>query len=547
MSESDQDLEEADQLFVCPYNSTHRLTIAQMGLHLMKCRENASITEKAICPFNDKHAILAPEMDYHKLICLDKPTENETRHVNGSKLEAEEATPTKRLFGSFSSETTFSFSSCETETTATGCESGLHLVGGIRNCDSFIDGTNENGANTFHSDSELASNEEKQQPLNGINGGCCTLRSEDESVLIEELKSPSRNLSTEKQLEQSKSDSLSCEGSNSRSMGSDERLSEEERFDYTKYIPSKDLREDFLKLIGQPRNGQVHDTKHHVSAQPYAIQQWPPGYNFLPAQYHTHNGFQSPTVQPAFISFSNAYNMIPVVPAQAPYTASYGFHNQPPGPGGFLQTSGQYDMNGYPAARPSYHRPFFKRRNHYNSYSLRYNNHKNYSTHNLENHTQVPLNGFSQSEANLAENSCYLNKLNGTENHNNTSKSHPTSLKNGCDYPTQPLLSPKFSHSSLEMEDTDSQQQFVDISEVTAKLPFGGGKTNGEENYCTLIQRDIRKSESDKQIRKIKKKLAEINGLEEKCRQGANLDCDQLKKLSRKSEFEDQLQLLNLS
>ena len=58
---------------------------------------------------------------------------------------------------------------------------------------------------------------------------------------------------------------------------------------------------------------------------------------------------------------------------------------------------------------------------------------------------------------------------------------------------------------------------------------------------------DLKKSEVEKQIRKIKKKLAEISGLEEKHCKGAKLDCDQLKKLSRKSEFEDQLQSLNLS
>lgn len=107
------------------------------------------------------------------------------------------------------------------------------------------------------------------------------------------------------------------------------------------------------------------------------------------------------------------------------------------------------------------------------------------------------------------------------------------------------MISPKLSHNSLEGDEGDSQQQFVDISEVTDKVQFGDAKTNGQENYC--IQNDIKKSENDRQIRKIKKKLAEINGLEEKCRQGANLDCDQLKKLSRKSEFEDQLQSLYLS
>lgn len=541
MSESDQDLEEADQLFVCPYDSAHSFTVARMGHHLTECRENFSISEKAICPHNDKHAIFAPEMDYHKLVCPDKPPQKELNHENGTNADG--GNPTKPLFGSFSSGTSFSFSSCET--TATGCESGLHLVGGIRNCDSFIGERDESGPVIFHSDRELAPNGENQQPQNGLNEGCCDMGANGLVLPIVELKSPNHNISIEKQLEESESDTASS-GTNS-SIGTDERLSEsEERFDYTKYIPSKDLREDFLKLIGQPRNGQVHETKYEVLSQPYTIQQWLPGYSFLPAQYQTHNGYQAPGVQPAFISFSSSYNMIPAVSAQPPYTGTYGFQNQSPGPGGFLHTPGQgYDYTVYTAARPSYHRPYYKRRNHYNSYSSRYNSHKNYNSHNHENHAEILLNGFNQSGISLDESNCYQNKLNGMSNHNDVSKPHSTCFRNGCDNPQQP--SPKLSHNGLETDEGDSQQQFVDIGEVPDKVRFGDVKRNGQENYHASIQDDNKKNENDKQIRKIKKKLAEITGLEEKRRQGASLDCDQLKKLSRKSEFEDQLRSLYLS
>jgi len=544
MSESEQDLEEADQLFVCPYDSTHSRTIARMGHHLTECRENFSISEKAICPFNDKHAIFAPEMDYHKLVCPDKPTEREINHGNANKCDADGENPTKRLFGSFSSGTTFSFSSCET--TATGCESGLHLVGGIRNCDSFIGETDESGTITFHSDPELTPNGEKQQPQNGLNGDCRDMGENDILLAKVELKSPIHNISIEKQLEQSESDTAPS-GTNS-SVGTNERISEEERFDYTKYIPSKDLREDFLKLIGQPRNGQVQETKYEVLSHPYTIQQWPPGYSFLPAHYQAPNGFQSPGVQPAFIPFSSTYNVIPAVSPQAPYTTSYSFYNHSLSPGGFLQTTGQeYNYNVYPPSRPSYHRPYYRRRNNFNSNSSRYNYHKNYTSNNHENHTQTLINGLCQSEISLDESSCYLNKLNGMANHSDVSKSHTMCYKNGFDHSPQPMLSPKLSHNGLKMDETDTQQQFVDIGGVSDKVQFGDAKTNGQEKYCSSIQDDIKKSENDKQIRKIKKKLAEINCLEEKRRQGTNLDCDQLKKLSRKSEFEDQLQSLNLS
>ena len=541
MSESDQELEEADQLFICPYDSSHSLAIARMGHHLIECRENFPISEKAICPFNDKHAIFAPEMDYHKLVCPERRAENEINHERVNNYEADGGNPAEQLFGSISSGSSFSFSSCET--TAAGCESGLHLVGGIRNCDSSIGETDESGMITFQIDPELAPNGEKQQPRNGLKNGCCDDMGENDLVLpIEELKSPNHNISIEKQLEQSESDTASS-GTNS-SIGTDE----EERFDYTKYIPSKDLREDFLKLIGQPRNGlQVQDIKYHVMNQPYAIQQWPPGYSFLPAQYQTQNGYQSPGVQPAFISFSNMYNMIPTVPAQAPYAGSYSFHNQSPTPEGFLQTPGQgYDYGMYQAARPSYHRPYYRRRNHYNSYSSRFNNHKNYSARNHENHNETIMNGFNQTENGSGE-SCFMNKFNGVANHNDTSNFHSTCLKNGCDNPKQPMLSPKRCQNGYKMDVADSQQQFVDIGEVPDKTKCGDSGNSGRENFCASIQDDIKKRENEKQIRKIKKKLAEINGLEEKQRQGANLDCDQLKKLSRKSEYEEQLQLLCLT
>ena len=527
MSESDQELEEADQLFTCPYDTTHSLTIARMGRHLIECREKHSISEKAICPFNDKHAIAAPEMEYHKLVCHDKPPENEMNHKGSNKCDEDGENPAKGLFGSFSSRTSFSLTSCET--TTTGCESGLDLVGGIRNCDSSTEETDED---TMISDSELAPNDDKQQARDGLKDGCCDDMRENDLVLpIEELKSPNHNISIEKQLEQSESDTASS-GTNS-SIGTDE----EERFDYTKYIPSKDLREDFLKLIGQPRNGmQVQDARYQLVSQPYNVQQWPPGYSFVPAQYQTHNGYHGPGVQPAFIPFANSYNMIPGV-----YTGSYSFHNQSPAPGGFIQSPGQgYDFNVYPAARPNYHRPCYRRRNHYNTYSSRFNNHKHYNSHNHENHNGTVMNGYNQSENGFCESSdCFLNKMNGVANHNDTSQTQTSCLTNGCENPDQHM------QNGGKLDEIDCQQQFVDIGDVPDKPLCGSAKENGQENFCSTAQEALKKSENDKQIRKIRKKLTEITGLEEKQRQGVNLDCDQLKKLSRKSEYEGQLRSLS--
>lgn len=518
MSESDQVVEDPDQLIICPYDSSHSVTVDRMGHHLIKCRENFPIseTESAICPFNDKHEIFAPEMDYHQLVCPHKPTESKIQpHISAGIV-----TDGGNLFRSFS-EAPLSFSSCEA---TAGSESGLDMVGGIRNNDCFIGEADEIGTDAFHNDTELALNGENQQPQN----------SED----------CHHSESTEKQLEQIvKSDTTSCETINS-SMGNDERLCEEERFDYTKYIPSKGLREDFLKSIGQRRNGQVYETK----SQPFATQQWHEGYNVLPAQFQTHNDYQPTAVQPTFVSFSNTYNVIPALASgQPPYP--YGFHNQTPAPG-FLQAPGQglgYDYTMYPATRPNYYRSYHRCRNHY--ISSRYNNHKSYNSHNHENHAEPFCNG--QSEISLGESSHYLNKLNGTNNHDERLTSHATCIKTGCDNKKQPLLYPKPSKSSLysnenKIGDLDVQQQFVDIGEVPDKRLVGDSGGDGLGNFHDS-QDDIKKNEIEKQLRKIKKKLAEIDGLEEKYHMGASLDCDQLKKLSRKNEFEDQLQSLNLS
>lgn len=538
MSESDQDVEDLDQLIICPYDSSHRVTAARMGHHLIKCRENFPISEKAICPFNGKHEIFAPEMDYHRSVCPYKPGEPKIQQDISGDIDIDGGNTKDKLIKSFSSGTTFNFSSCEAN--ATGCKSGLDLVGGIRN---FIGEADDTGKIAFN-----APNGENQQPQNRLGEDCPDVRENDLVLPIVELKSPNHNKSIEKQLEQSESDTTSSDTNSST--GKDERFCEEERFDYTKYIPSKDLREDFLKLIGQPKNGQVYEAKCQSPSQPFAMQQWPQGYSVLPTLFQTNNGYQTTGIQPTFVSFSNTFNVIPpVASCPVPYTSSYGFQNQTPGPG-YLQSPGQglgYEYTGYPAARPSYYRSYYRRRNHYNS---RNNNHKSYNSLNHENNAEAFLNGLNHSEISLGESSCYLNKLNGTKNHDEIATSHTLCIKNGCDK-EQPLLSSKLNKNSLYFKensvgDVDKQQQFVGSNEAPDKQLIGDSRGKGLVIYHDS-QSDIKKSEVEKQVRKIKKKLAEINGLEEKYHKGASLDCDQLKKLSRKSEFEDQLQSLNLS
>jgi len=527
MSESEQDVEDPDQSVICPYDSSHKVAAARMGHHLKKCRGNFPISEKAICPFNDKHEIFAPEMDYHRSVCPHKLVESETQQDVSDTIDTDGGNPKDKLFGSFSSETSFNFSSGEAN--ATGCESGLDVVvGGIRN---FIGEANELGAIVLNEP-----NGENQHSRNRVGQDYRDME-ENELVL------PNHNESIERQLEQSESD-ITCKTNSSTE--SDESFCEEERFDYTKYIPSKDLKEDFLKLIGQPRNGQVYEAKCESGGQSFAIQQWPQGYNALPALFQSNNGFQSTGMQPTFVSFNM---MPPIASCPLPYTSSYAFHNQTPGPG-FLQAPSQglgYDYTGYPAARPSYYRSYYRRRNHYSS--SRYSNHKSYNTQNHENHAETFFNGLNQSEISLGESGCYLNKLNGTKIHDEISTSHSLCINNGCDK-EQPLLPPHLSENNFyfkknKVDDVDGQEQLDGFGQAPNRLITGDPSTEGVANHHGS-QQDLQRKEIEKQIRKIKKKLAEINGLEEKYHKGASLDCDQLKKMSRKSEFEDQLQSLNL-
>ena len=530
MSESEQDVEDPDQLVICPYDSSHKVTAARMGHHLKKCRGNFPISEKAICPFNDKHEIFAPEMDFHRSVCSHKPVASKVQQGVNDTIDTDGGNPKDKLFGSFSSGTSYNFSSGEAN--ATGCESGLDVVGGIPN---FIGDTDEIGKIIFN-----APNSENQNSQNRLDQDYRDMGENDLVLPIVELESANHNKSIEKQLEQSESDTTS---KTNTSIESDERFCEEERFDYTKYIPSKDLKEDFLKLIGQPRNGQVYETKCQSGGQSFAMQQWPQGYNALPALFQANNGFQSASIQPTLVSF----NMMPPVPScQLPYASSYGFHNQTPGPG-FLQVQGQglgYDCTGYPSARPNYYRSYYRRRNHYSS--SRYSNHKSYNT---QNHAETFFNGLNQSEISLGERNCYLNKLNGTKIHDEISTSNSLCIDSECDK-EQPLLPPHLSKNNFyfqknKVDDVDGHEQVNGAGEAPDKLFIGDSSGEGMANNHGS-QEDLARKEIEKQIRKIKKKLAEINGLEEKYHKGANLDCDQLKKMSRKSEFEDQLHSLNL-
>lgn len=502
MSESGQNLENTHPPSSYPCDSSHSVTAAPVGRCMNKCRGEIPIVEKAICPFNETHQSFAEEVDHKESLYA---CESESCKIQQGKSDTDGKTQKNRVFESFSSATSLKCKSCEK--TETGCESGLEVVGGIRNYNSFASEADESGK-ISHNDPEIESNGNNQQPRKTLNEDCLSVSEQTVVSSEERLKSTGDMKSIEQRSPQSENATLG-------SLGNGESIPKEERFDYTKYIPSEDLKEDFLKSIGKPSNGQVYDTKCQFASYPFAFQQWPLEYHF-PPQFQNPNGYQSTGVPQTFLSFSNMYNMIPAVSTgQASYTCSYGFHDQTGGPGS-LQSPGQgYDYCVYPAARPSYYRSFYRRRNLNNSF--RHSNHKNNDSNNYEIHTETFLNNFNQPQISMEEGH-HLRKVCKNDVH--------------------------FEESSIE--DGDIQEHFVDIGEVPAKQESEVSGGSGSVNLQSS-QDELKKSEIEKQIRKIKKKLAEISGLEEKYHKGANLDCDQLKKLSRKSEFEDQLQSLNLS
>ena len=543
MFESDQDAEDPDQMFLCPYDASHSVTASRMKRHLVKCRKNFLISENAICPFNDQHVICAPEMDYHKLVCPDKPERmDDAEGFNEiTQFDGEHASPVDHRLGNSSPEETSHSVGREIAMNSTGCESGLDFVGGIGNCVSLVREIDETGFIGDRKATEAQGNERHQ---NGIREDCVNM--EDELVPpMAELESPNGNIAIERQLEQSESDTASS-GTNG-SIGNDEGFSGEERFDYTKYIPSKDLREDFLKLIKQDKEVQVHDEKHQTISQPYGVEVWPQGYSLVGTQFQASVGFQPPTIQPAYIS----YSMIP------PYTGPYGFSHQLPGPGNFVTGPDQgmtFECSMYPVTRQHQYRSYYRRRNNYNSFSPRLSNHNNYNSRIQQTHSESFLNNSNNPELNKTKEILSLQKTNGSQTHDDFPSARPTlHARNGCHNKNLP---PSFSKSARtshcdEIKQGDVHvQQLVDIGEVHNKSVNGNVDSEcGEifheaENEMNGQLEDSEKSEYKKQIRKLRKKICEINSLEEKRHCGAKLDCDQLKKLSRKREFEEQLRSL---
>jgi len=86
-----------EQLFICPYDSTHLVRKKKLPYHIPKCRKNWAGTDFKICPFNSNHVIPAPEFAGHKAMCEDRYTiEMELENINRKKADIHQGLPVVR-------------------------------------------------------------------------------------------------------------------------------------------------------------------------------------------------------------------------------------------------------------------------------------------------------------------------------------------------------------------------------------------------------------------------------------------------------------------
>ncbi|KAI4459944.1 hypothetical protein MML48_6g00015826 [Holotrichia oblita] len=59
-------------IYLCPYDSAHRILNYRMATHLVKCRKNHGASAMAVCIFNANHSIPEMELQYHQENCPDR-------------------------------------------------------------------------------------------------------------------------------------------------------------------------------------------------------------------------------------------------------------------------------------------------------------------------------------------------------------------------------------------------------------------------------------------------------------------------------------------
>ena len=498
MSKEREEPSSGEKVIECPYDKDHRVESPRMERHLTECRQLAGPTEKTVCPFNEKHVVYAPEIDYHKAICPERPPESDDTERNGEKSD----------FCDEQIENESSYPSGETPSkiekiSLTGCVGGQNV--GVRG--------------NFYPDFEQEGDADKKPPsvdrADERNGECG-----EESANSETQEPLSRTAAIEKQLSQSDSDTAETDASVCGE-------SDQERFDYLKYKPSNEEREEFLKLIGQQKASDSCEEKQAaMDQQAYEAAMWGQSYGYVPSQY--------PAYPAAYFPYHNCYPMMTAIPTQHPYANGYFAPSMLPPPGtGFIHGAYNCGHNG----RAHYHH---KRRNYQNHRHPRYNNnHCHY--HDSHSH-ETDSNSSSQSDAGLSDDSITALPISTSTNgkHSNdepsTKKSHGRGHQNGAPQRHKDYSTPG---------QNGAIKHFVDIGIVQERATGSDLSDSSQEKEAESGPGSQQKSEQQKQMRKLKKKIAEIVQLEKKRSTGATLDCDQLKKLSRKKDFEIELQYLS--
>lgn len=571
MYDEDQDVDDLDRLLVCPYDEKHSVAATRMNHHLVKCRKNYFVneSEKTKCPFNAEHGIFAQEIEIHKMVCPDRPDfgsedveeSEEKRPVDKNESvdvdEAEEAKP--HMNGK-----------SDPRTDETGCINGFK-VGGLKNYNA-VSNDEEATVMALENGETVENGEKEETHENGANGEeKCDF--EDRSVNavshMAGIEPQDDNIAIEKQLSQSNGNIPSLENGilNENNMNG----CIQEHFDYKKYAPSKEEKEEFLKLIKQRKDEQNNvEDKDESFNQTYVTQNWQQNYPYITPPYQTNQPYQGPGMYNTYIAFpTNGYHQVMNgnMNGQSPYPTHYTFPT-PNGPAPQympqpMQGPG-YEYNMY-SPRPQYRPPYRRRNYHHNNHSHNnrhmyngYHNHNHYNSHNHSgnhgnrnyhshnyngyysnnhdaySHTDTDSNSSASGHSDIGggEHGTYNGSAHQSENHRPPRNSRRT----------------KHSPSSKGSVNLEKVVHIITDSDGESSLPSINGHASDlspePSESCEISH--AKKGEKDKVIRKLKKKLNEIHTLEAKKNTGVNMDCDQLKKLNRKKELEDELAALTV-
>lgn len=569
MYEEDQDVDDLDRLVVCPYDESHRVTATRMNHHLIKCRKNYFVneSEKTKCPFNAEHGVFAQEVEFHKMVCPDKPEfgseevdESEgKRPVDKSESvdvdEAEEAKP--HMNGE-----------SDARTDETGCISGLK-VGGLKKY-STVSKDEENTVMALENGETAENGEKEETHENGANGEeKCDF--EDRSVNavshMAGIEPQDDNIAIEKQLSQSNGNVPSSENGilDKNKMNG----CTEEHFDYKKYAPSKEEKEEFLKLIKQRKDDHTNvEDKDESFNQTYMSQNWQQNYPYITPPYQGNQPYQNPGMYNTTYVFHSGYpQVIGNMNGQAPYPTHYTFQ-APNGP------APQYMPQPMPGVgyeymyspRPQYRPPYRRRNYHHNNHSHNrhmhngyhnhnhnhYNNHnhsgnhgnRHYHSHNYNGYYSNNHDAYSHTDTDSNSSASGHSDIGGGEHGSYNGSAHQSENHRPPRNPRRTKHSPS-SKGSINLEKV---VHIITDSDGESSLPSINGHTSdlSPEPSETCEISHAKKGEKDKVIRKLKKKLNEIHILEAKKNTGVKMDCDQLKKLNRKKELEDELAALTI-